>query len=153
MFKPEQALPHRIDDPDSGFSLFNGNNCQFPVLISIPHAGRNYPVEIYDNLAVPATKLLRLEDRYADRLALDAISAGFTTIIARKPRAWLDLNRAPTEIDPDMISGLNRSQLPEPSRKVRGGLGLIPRRLAGIGNLWRGKWSAGSLNGTNRALS
>ena len=40
-----------------------------------------------------------------------------------------------------MLSGVARHQLPEPSRKVRGGLGLVPRRLNGAGELWRRKWT------------
>lgn len=127
--------------PDGGpFSFHNVDDLQFPLLISVPHAGRVYPEEVMGNLAVPAAYLLRLEDRYADRLASTAISAGFPAIIARRPRAWVDLNRNRLEIDADMVDGLLPSQLPTPSRKVRGGLGVIPSRLHGVGNLWRKKW-------------
>ena len=122
------------------FSLFNAEPLQFPVLISVPHAGRDYPQAIKENLNVPESNLLRLEDRYADRLVSPAIQSGFVAMIAHRPRAWIDLNRNPTEIDPDMISGNVAMRLPQPSRKVRGGLGLIPRRLTGTGNLWRNKW-------------
>ncbi|MEP2102517.1 MAG: N-formylglutamate amidohydrolase [Parasphingorhabdus sp.] len=125
---------------DRPFLLHNADDLQFPLLISVPHAGRVYPPEIKENLAVPATHLLRLEDRYADRLASSAITAGFPAIIAHQPRAWVDLNRNRTEIDTDMVIGLSSSDLPMPSRKVRGGLGVVPSRLHGIGNLWRKKW-------------
>lgn len=137
----EDALISRSNDPNLPFSVFNGDEYQFPVLISVPHAGRRYPEEIHDNLAVPPASLIRLEDRYADRLAAGAIKAGFTTLVAQQPRAWIDLNRGHREIDPDMVTGIERSQLPAPSRKVRGGLGLVPRRLSGTGDLWRRKWS------------
>jgi len=112
----------------------------FPVLVSVPHSGRDYPPELLANLNVSASHLLRLEDRYADRLAASAIAAGFPAIIARKPRAWIDLNRSRTEIDPDMVAGMDPAQTPHISKKVRGGLGLLPRRLHGAGNLWREKW-------------
>ena len=110
------------------------------MLISVPHSGREYPPELLANLNVPASHLLRLEDRYADRLAASAIAAGFPAIVARKPRAWIDLNRNRTEIDPDMVIGMDSAQTPHISKKVRGGLGLVPRRLHGAGNLWREKW-------------
>jgi len=132
-------------DRENGFSVHNEQDLRFPLLLNVPHAGRDYSREIIDNLAVPAANLLRLEDRYADRLAHGAIASGFTTIIAHKPRAWIDLNRGRTEVDPEMIAGLSPSQLPQPGRKVRGGLGIVPRRLSGVGNLWRDKWSKESL--------
>tara|TARA_R110000824_G_scaffold338547_1_gene525077 strand:+ start:3731 stop:4591 length:861 start_codon:yes stop_codon:yes gene_type:complete len=124
----------------SAYSLANVDALKFPVLVSVPHSGREYPSELLDNLNVPASHLLRLEDRYADRLASSAIAAGFPSIIARKPRAWVDLNRNRTEIDPDMVAGMDPKQTPQISRKVRGGLGILPRRLHGVGNLWREKW-------------
>ncbi len=132
--------------PDRPFSSYNVDELQYPLLISVPHAGRVYPKEILDNLAVPATHLLRLEDRYADRLANIAISKGFPTLIAHRPRAWVDLNRARSEIDANIIQGLSPSQLPAPSRKVRGGLGVVPSRLHGIGSLWRKKWQWEDIN-------
>jgi len=123
------------------YSLSNVETLRFPVLVSVPHSGREYPPALIDNLNVPASHLLRLEDRYSDRLAALAIAGGFPSIIARKPRAWIDLNRSRTEIDPDMVIGLDSSQTGQLSRKVRGGLGLLPRRLHGAGDLWRKKWS------------
>lgn len=129
------------------FSFHNVDLLQFPLLISVPHAGRIYPQEILDNLAVPASHLLRLEDRYADRLASSAIAAGFPAIIAHRPRAWVDLNRNRSEIDADMVDGLSSSQLPTPSRKVRGGLGVVPSRLHDVGSLWRKKWQWEDING------
>jgi N-formylglutamate amidohydrolase len=126
--------------PASNYSLSNETALNFPVLVSVPHSGREYPPELLDNLNVSASHLLRLEDRYADRLAASAIASGFPSIIARKPRAWIDLNRSRTEIDPDMVAGMDSAQTSHISKKVRGGLGILPHRLHGAGNLWREKW-------------
>ena len=125
---------------EPNYSLSNVAALNFPVLISVPHSGREYPPELLANLNVSASHLIRLEDRYADRLAASAIASGFPSIIARKPRAWVDLNRGRTEIDPDMVAGMDPAQTPHISKKVRGGLGILPRRLHGAGNLWREKW-------------
>lgn len=135
-----------VESYEGPFLSHNVDNLQFPLLISVPHAGRVYPDEILNNLAVPAAHLLRLEDRYADRLAAKAIAKGFPAIVAHRPRAWVDLNRNRLEIDVDMVNGLSSSQLPAPSRKVRGGLGVVPSRLNGIGNLWRKKWQWDDIN-------
>ena len=51
----------------------------------------------------------------------------------------LDLNRDPREIDPEMIAGpIAVDPLPA-TPKLRAGLGLFPRRLPQVGELWRGK--------------
>lgn len=134
------SIPINTLSPVSTYSLFNAATLKFPVLVSVPHSGREYPPELLDNLNVSASHLIRLEDRYADRLAASAIASGFPSIIARKPRAWVDLNRSRAEIDPDMVAGMDSAQTHHISKKVRGGLGILPRRLHGAGNLWREKW-------------
>lgn len=134
------SVPGKTLAAISPYSLSNVAALNFPVLVSVPHSGREYPPELLANLNVSASHLLRLEDRYADQLAASAIASGFPAIIARKPRAWIDLNRSRAEIDPDMVAGMDSAQTPHISKKVRGGLGLLPRRLHGAGNLWREKW-------------
>ena len=121
----------------AAFTLYNVAIPDIPVLLSVPHAGRDYPPELLANLRVPPTELLRLEDRYADRLIQPAIVSGCTAIISHRARAWIDLNRAATDIDTGMVSGAGASLDTAPSAKARGGLGLFPRRLQTSGELWR----------------
>ena len=120
-----------------GFAVHNTTPLNLPVLVSVPHAGRDYPDEIFASLRLPAAALLRLEDRYADLLTREVVSGGVPTIIAHRARAWIDLNRDERDIDVDMVSGLDRHDYPTASLKQRGGLGLIPRRLAGEGDIWQ----------------
>ncbi len=127
------------------FNLHNADYLTMPVLVSIPHAGRFYPSALFDNLRLPPDALVRLEDRYADLLARDAVAAGATAIAANVARAWIDLNRDEQDLDAEMIDGLDRSNRPAPGVKQRGGLGLIPRRLSGLGDLWRNRISAGDV--------
>ena len=122
----------------STFSVHNVEQLTQPVLVSVPHAGRDYPDDLISNLRVAPVELLRLEDRYADRLVRTAMASGFPTIIAHRARAWMDLNRAESDIDIQMIAGPDRQMAASPSAKTRGGLGLIPRRLQSCGELWRG---------------
>ena len=121
----------------AAFSLYNMDMQNVPVLLSVPHAGRDYPPELLANLRASPTELLRLEDRYADRLIQPAIASGCPAIVAHRARAWIDLNRAETDIDIGMVSGANASLNASPSSKARGGLGLFPRRLQACGELWR----------------
>lgn len=122
---------------DTGFSLHNLDSLAGPVLITVPHAGRHYPDEIFASLRLPPSSLLRLEDRFADLLARDAIAGSVPTIIAHRARAWIDLNRNERDIDIEMVHGLDGRDYPTPGVKQRGGLGLIPRRLSGEGDIWK----------------
>ncbi len=107
-----------------------------PVILSVPHAGRDYPDALLDQSRVRPRMLRRLEDRWVDLLAHEAVEQGCSVLIARAPRAMIDLNRHEREIDPAMVSGLPRQMALQTSLKLRGGLGLIPRRLPGAPELW-----------------
>jgi N-formylglutamate amidohydrolase len=118
------------------FTMQNLVPDNWPVLLSVPHAGRDYaPHET--QLRVPLSAVRSLEDRYAERLADLAIAQNVPTIIAQAPRLAIDLNRAPEDLDPAMIRGMSGGGAPL-SVKARAGLGLIPSRLASTGSLWRG---------------
>jgi len=104
-----------------------------PVLLSIPHAGRAYPGWLVRDSVGGVGPLEALEDPLVDRLAWRALAGGIGAVIARAPRAAIDCNRAPDEIDPSVVSGA-----PEPaSARARAGLGIIPGRTARHGHLWR----------------
>jgi N-formylglutamate amidohydrolase len=125
------------DDDAQGFSIYGAAALPLPVLVSVPHAGRDYPDIIFSALRLPRAALLRLEDRYADLLTRNLTRAESPVIIARRARAWIDLNREGTDLDVEMVTGADRTHYPQPGPKQRGGLGLIPRRLSGDGDLWR----------------
>jgi len=121
---------------------------EIPVLIAAPHGGRSYPPQLLRELRHGDSAALRLEDRYVDLLAQAvARGTGAHLLLARAPRAMIDLNRAPEDIDWDMFRRQDRPDgpLPAPSRRARSGLGLIPRRLPGTGELWRRRLSAREL--------
>ena len=81
----------------------------------------------------PKAVLETLEDRLVDRLVWRATAAGATAFIARAPRAEIDLNRDEREIDPALIAPPLPSGALVQSARTRGGLGLIPSRIAGAG--------------------
>jgi N-formylglutamate amidohydrolase len=120
----------------SCFERFGPATTQSPIVISVPHAGRHYPPEIDELARIDPRQLRPLEDRYADALIPAAVAQGVQAIVAQTPRAWIDLNRDEREFDPSMISGLVGAE-PLLTAKVRGGLGLIPRRVARLGEIWR----------------
>lgn len=130
--------------PDSGglpvFSLAQAKVPSIPVVIAVPHAGRSYPPALLERMRNPGMVGLRLEDRHADQLGLETARAtGATLLIAHAPRAMIDLNRAPDEVDWEMVEVLaeERPDIVPASRRIRSGLGLVPRRLPDLGELWK----------------
>lgn len=130
--------------PDSpgiaAFTLNAPTPSTIPILIAVPHAGRAYPGSLVERMRNPGFASIRLEDRYADRLACRVASAtGAALLVAQAPRAMIDLNRAVDDVDWDMFSRGGEGTLGsyQPGRRARSGLGLIPRRLPGIGELWK----------------
>jgi N-formylglutamate amidohydrolase len=111
-----------------------------PVVVSVPHAGRDYPLQLRAAAAVPVASMLALEDRHADTLAL-AARGDETLIIQRRARAWIDLNRAEDERDPLIDDGARPIPAGAAATKLRSGLGLIPRRAAPGVTLWRRRLS------------
>lgn len=117
---------------------------RLPVLVAVPHAGRAYPPQVTAQMRDPAGAQLRLEDRLVDRLGrMIAQATGAGLLVAHAPRALLDLNRAEDDIDWDMIEGGRPDHTaalpPGGNRRARSGLGLVPRRLPGTGDIWRGR--------------
>lgn len=140
-------LPGREGHP--AFELRQRKPVAVPVLISVPHAGRVYPDSLIERMRFPDDACLRLEDRLADLVAQEVASAtGAPLLIAHAPRAMIDLNRAPEDMDWDMVAGGKPAGTARfaAGRRARSGLGLVPRRLAGMGELWKGRMDADELN-------
>jgi N-formylglutamate amidohydrolase len=108
-----------------------------PVLLSVPHAGRAYSVALLGAARLSRATLELLEDRLVDRLVWRAVAAGASAIVADVPRAEIDLNRDEREIDPALVVPRPEPSALADSPRTRGGLGLIPARIAGAGAIWR----------------
>ncbi len=122
------------------FRVWGEEPSTLPVMIAVPHAGRAYPRSLLRDMRHPDSAALKLEDRYVDKLARAvAAETGAALLVAQAPRAMIDLNRAPEDIDWEMFGRADRpvGGGDPASRRARSGLGLIPRRLPGIGELWR----------------
>ena len=74
-----------------------------PVVLSVPHAGRDYAPHLLKASRLSQQVLETLEDRLVDRLVWRAVEQGATAFIALAPRAEIDLNREESEIDPALI--------------------------------------------------
>ncbi len=122
---------------EPAFDLYGATVPRHPVLFSVPHAGRDYSDALLASARVDLATLRRLEDRWVDLITHPLIERGCNVLIARTARAMIDLNRHEREIDPGMVADLPRGAAVQSSAKLRGGLGLVPRRLPGAPELWR----------------
>jgi N-formylglutamate amidohydrolase len=120
-----EPLPSPIVHPHRG---------ELPVLLSVPHAGRDYPDWLVGLSRRGRQPLESLEDPLVDRLVWRALGTGAAAVIARAPRAAVDCNRAEDEIDPLSIDTATRGRS---TARARGGLGIVPSRTAAHGHLWR----------------
>ncbi|HYC95035.1 MAG TPA: N-formylglutamate amidohydrolase [Sphingomicrobium sp.] len=114
-----------------------------PVLLSIPHAGREYDQQVLANAAQGRCALETLEDPLVDRLCWRAITAGLGAVIQNVPRAVIDCNRDESEVDPAAVDGISPAPV---GPRARFGLGLVPSRTHRHGALWRRPIDKAELN-------
>lgn len=142
-FEPPAALPRARGSPRLGQNLtvfaltpplVSPSRGTLPVILSIPHSGRDYPDGLIALSATGRAALEVLEDPLVDRLAWRALGRGLGAVIARAPRAAIDCNRSAADVDPAVVLGASRERL---SARTRGGLGVVPARTHRNGYLWR----------------
>ncbi|MBY5548620.1 N-formylglutamate amidohydrolase [Rhizobium leguminosarum] len=101
-----------------------------PFVYNSPHSGRIYPPEFIAQSRLEGIAIRRSEDHYVDELFGSAVALGAPLLAANFPRAYLDVNREPYELDPRMFDGLLPPYANVNSLRVAGGLGTIPRIVA-----------------------
>jgi N-formylglutamate amidohydrolase len=101
-----------------------------PFVFNSPHSGRRYPTTFLADSNLDATAIRRSADHYVDEIFADAPELGAPLLLAHFPRAYLDVNREPYELDPRMFDGPLPSYANIGSMRVAGGLGTIPRIVA-----------------------
>lgn len=98
-----------------------------PAVFSSPHSGARYPARFLEQTRLDPSMLRRSEDAFVDELFAAAPRFGAPLIKALLPRALVDLNREPYELDPRMFEGRVPSFANTRSLRVAGGLGTVPR--------------------------
>jgi N-formylglutamate amidohydrolase len=116
-----------VDSLLPGFSISGDSDGRWPVVMSSPHSGREYPAAFLAASRLNLSQLRRAEDPFVDVL-LDGV-AGVPVLRARYGRAYLDLNRAADELDPAMFDGPPPAP-PRRTERVAAGLGVLPRVAA-----------------------
>lgn len=123
---PDSAgYPEAPSEPP--FVLIEPMHRTAPLIFASPHSGRRYPRELLADARVALISLRRSEDAYVDELFAGAAAHGAAVLSATIARAFVDLNRDPGELDPDMFENGPPSSVHTASARVQAGLGAIPR--------------------------
>lgn len=97
------------------------------MVVSSPHSGSIYPARFLAASRLTPLALRRSEDAHVDALFAGCAQHGAPMLKALFPRAYLDVNREPYELDPRMFDGRLPSYVNARSIRVAGGLGTIAR--------------------------
>jgi len=98
-----------------------------PFIFASPHSGRLYPASFARLSRLDPVTLRKSEDAFVDELFEAVTELGAPLLAARFPRAFVDVNRAPGEIDPAMFDAPLVSSIGPRTPRVAAGLGVIPR--------------------------
>lgn len=103
-----------------------------------PHSGLEYPASFMGRTVLDQLTIRSSEDAFVDRL-FDCVTVfGAPLLAATVPRAYVDLNRSPDELDPALIEGVRRHGH---NPRIASGLGVIPRVVSNGRAIYSGKLS------------
>ena len=110
-----------------------------PLVVSSPHSGRNYPQKFVDASDLTPLRLRSSEDSFVDEIFDSAPTLGAPFIKALFPRAFLDVNRQPFELDPSMFSDILPNFVTTQNSRISAGLGTIARVVSNGEKIYRDK--------------
>jgi N-formylglutamate amidohydrolase len=146
-----EAIETELSPP---FGVARPRELNAPLVFNSPHSGRIYPRSFLAASKLDAKTLRRSEDAFVEELLSFVGNLGAPLLYAHFPRAYLDVNREPYELDPALF----RDGLPHyantQSVRVVGGLGTIARIVSESDEIYREPLSLGAaLERINRLYS
>ncbi|MEJ0096836.1 MAG: N-formylglutamate amidohydrolase [Bauldia sp.] len=120
------------------FEVITPAERRLPVVLNSPHSGACYPSDFLAASRLDEKAIRRSEDTYVDELVGGAAALGCPLLKANFPRAWLDVNREPYELDPKMFDGHLPTYANVRSVRVAGGLGTIARIVSESEEIYAG---------------
>ena len=115
---PDQFIP--------AYDILCPQQISAPILFNSPHSGQYVPPYIEPYLQVDAQQLLYSSDLYVDRLIADIPHYNMSVIKHNYLRSYVDINRAPNEIDQALfnIQSLKLTP-PQSTERIDNGFGLF----------------------------
>lgn len=122
--------------PKTAYHVLHSDRPRSCVVVASPHSGRDYGWSFLRSSVLDEHAIRSSEDAFVDRLFDCAPQFGASFIKAGAPRAFVDLNRSPDELDPALIEGVSRQGH---NPRIASGLGVIPRVVANGRAIYCGK--------------
>ena len=133
----DRPQPGKPEEPASepmwqgaAFEIERPQRQTLPLVVASPHSGDRYPDDLLAASRLDAQELRRSEDFLVQRLAADAPALGAPLIAALFPRAYVDVNREPYELDPALFDEPLPAYANSRSPRVAAGLGTVARVVA-----------------------
>lgn len=112
------------------FEIIEPRRQRSAFIFASPHSGRYYPADFLANSKLDEQSIRQSEDPFVDELIEASPRYGAPLIKALYPRAYLDVNREPYELDPAMFGDTLPHFANTSSPRVRAGLGTIAKNVA-----------------------
>lgn len=124
-------MTDRFDDISTPpFVVHKPDRQSVPFVLNSPHSGRIYLDEFLASSKLTTTAIRSSEDFLVDELVAGGVEHGIPLLAANFPRAYLDVNREPYELDQAMFDGELPAFVNKKSVRVSSGLGTIARIVA-----------------------
>ena len=121
------------------YSLAEPCSVSLPLIFDSPHSGQVFPDDFKP--VCPPKNLMQDDDPFVDDLFSEAPMHGATLLCALFPRYYVDLNRAITDIDPNLLGEpwpFEETYPLTPTFRSDAGIGLIWRRVKPGINIYDG---------------
>ena len=130
-----------VNDSDAAIEILAPAEQRVPLVFSSPHSGRAYPKTFLAASKLDPKAIRRSEDSFVDELFAQAPHHGAPLLKALFPRAYVDPNREPYELDPAMFVEKLPAYVNKRSPRVAIGLGTIARVVANGAEIYSCKLS------------
>jgi N-formylglutamate amidohydrolase len=128
-----------VNDADAAIEILAPAVQTAPCVFSSPHSGREYPAAFLAAARLDARAIRRSEDCFVDELFAHVPHHGAPLLKALFPRAFVDPNREPYELDPAMFDTPLPAFVNRRSPRVAAGLGTIARVVANGAEIYDAK--------------
>lgn len=123
-------------EPIAAFDIRSPEIRTVPLVFASPHSGSNYPPDFVAGARLDPVSLRRSEDGFVDDLFAAAPEYGAPLLCALFPRAFIDANREPFELDQGMFSDRLPDYVNTESSRVAAGLGTIAKVVSSGQNIY-----------------
>lgn len=122
----------------SVFRETGAENTQYPLVVSVPHAGKFFPPEFMAATPLTEKQLRSNEDLFIDEIMIPLARDGITVLCMNVARAFIDVNRDKVEIDSKMFYDFPENKITIENNRCRYGLGLVHRVDAANNPIYKG---------------